>query len=436
MPLTFITLLTPLCADPPSPSPLSCPGGLLPKCMSLCPSEPPATFAACIKECAFRCTPPNAPPLPPETTTVLATVADSIANSNNYYSNAGQLHKAHSSFANPGCNVTCNLEETAGRFGYSATVSLARIWGNCGCRLSLAPRPWLIDVGASLVQSADAIRWLKTPSLANASVLGLEPNPTNCKELLPVMESFGPRARFGCKFVSNQRGNVTLSNANTLQGARLAKLVGSDEDVNNTLVVPVTKLDDEIPHGERVAFLKTDTQGHELHVLHGARNLLHNGLIDWVHVEFDVFSLRSASTPEVPSSALDLLNLFDHHGFACINSRIRTYSPYQFYMCPPCEFAWNIDECRPGEGYAADKNGTLPEVPCKYTDLICARRVLVTYPVNWKETLLRADFPSKFKFCTQVGWKKNLCTGPHSHLSNAHPGTESPAGGTSATTAW
>jgi hypothetical protein len=41
------------------PDPARCPGGTLAACMALCPSNPPAAFADCVKECATRCDPPG-----------------------------------------------------------------------------------------------------------------------------------------------------------------------------------------------------------------------------------------------------------------------------------------------------------------------------------------------------------------------------------------
>ena len=40
---------------PPSPSPSSCPGGLLSKCIDLCPSTPATAYKACVESCVTRC---------------------------------------------------------------------------------------------------------------------------------------------------------------------------------------------------------------------------------------------------------------------------------------------------------------------------------------------------------------------------------------------
>jgi len=48
---------TPAPPTPPSPPapPSGCPGGTLQACITLCPSDPPVVYAACVKSCAARC---------------------------------------------------------------------------------------------------------------------------------------------------------------------------------------------------------------------------------------------------------------------------------------------------------------------------------------------------------------------------------------------
>ena len=39
----------------PGPGPSGCPGGSLPACIALCPSNPPAAYKACVDDCVKRC---------------------------------------------------------------------------------------------------------------------------------------------------------------------------------------------------------------------------------------------------------------------------------------------------------------------------------------------------------------------------------------------
>ena len=53
---TFGTSPSPAPTPAPSPSPTSdCPGGLLSKCIELCPSSPATAYKACVESCVTRC---------------------------------------------------------------------------------------------------------------------------------------------------------------------------------------------------------------------------------------------------------------------------------------------------------------------------------------------------------------------------------------------
>jgi FkbM family methyltransferase len=78
--------------------------------------------------------------------------------------------------------------------------------------------------------------------------------------------------------------------------------------VGQTMDVPVVQLDDFVGPEERVAFLKIDTQGHEVQVLKGAKRMLAARTIDLIHVEYSPRLLdANLGGMEKPTALLELL---------------------------------------------------------------------------------------------------------------------------------
>lgn len=73
--------------------------------------------------------------------------------------------------------------------------------------------------------------------------------------------------------------------------------------------------------------MAVDLQGFEVLALHGAMELLNAQLVSWIFCEFDPFLLRQAGTQA--SVLLDLLHV---NGFACVNSRAKSWRPWNHYQ--------------------------------------------------------------------------------------------------------
>lgn len=118
---------------------------------------------------------------------------------------------------------------------------------------------------------------------------------------------------------------------------------------------------DSVVH-EHVAMLKTDTQGHELHVLMGAEGLLHNHGVDILLVEFAPRLLMANGVD--PG---DLLNFIYDNGYRCFDC------PGHDQQEPP-DPSWHRDLDLYDIGFTPniDGAGNVPGWdPGKFTDLIC-----------------------------------------------------------------
>jgi len=78
------------------------------------------------------------------------------------------------------------------------------------------------------------------------------------------------------------------------------------------ITVPVVRIDDIISPDTKVFLLKTDTQGNELGVLRGAKELLSNGSVQYLQLEFWPAAIRSAGEDPV-----ELLNFIYNIGMDC-----------------------------------------------------------------------------------------------------------------------
>jgi len=312
------------------------------------------------------------------------------------------LDKAHT----PGC-TPCKLSSIPTRNSFSASAILLQIQKVCSC--SFPENASLVDVGVSALNTADSVNWLRAEGLRNATVLGFEANPTHCAAARKYFDSFSPRARFECKAVSDHNGHMVMQGIEGAQGASLTN-VNDIEGINRSqtmqsAMVAVTSLDHEILQDARITFLKTDTQGHELHVLKGARRLLQHGRIDWIHVELDPMGLRSRSST---TASMIFRHLADH-GFGCVNARINTYRPHQQYRCLPCSYPWNRQMCESAESGAMPAWNATNKAWCKFTDAICGHQRVAELPETWEEQLLEG----RGSVCHQKGFRKDLCIAPN-----------------------
>ena len=193
---------------------------------------------------------------------------------------------------------------------------------------------------------------------------------------------------------------------------------GGATNTTNDVIVPVTTLDIEVPRNQHVWMLKMDVQGAELHLLRGAMKLLREGRISWIYSEFDVIMLRAASLPGKPSSGMDLLNLLDEHGFACVNSRAHTWKTSLGYADPG-----NITDLimRKNCGYSCR---------CRYTNIVCGHKSVAYPPSGWKH-LLATQFCRQPGCIGRPGWDllgRSLCTAPPLHGSSLNQAaTRSPS---------
>lgn len=61
--------------------------------------------------------------------------------------------------------------------------------------------------------------------------------------------------------------------------------------------------------------------------LQGAKALFDMRMVSWIFCEFDPFLLRRAGT-----SSSVLLDLLYDNGFACVNSRAKSWRPWNYYQ--------------------------------------------------------------------------------------------------------
>lgn len=167
---------------------------------------------------------------------------------------------------------------------------------------------FFVDVGANTGQFAIPITKM------GHKVISFEPVPSTCAILRANLAKAGLTSTVYCKAASDK---ISTVNFLTKKGAPTASFkqvegVSTKIPVSDVSEISTTTLDSVIPNKETILFLKTDTQGYELSVLQGARQLFVSGRVKLVAVEFSYGLLEAAGT-----DPLDILNFLADFNYVC-----------------------------------------------------------------------------------------------------------------------
>lgn len=160
--------------------------------------------------------------------------------------------------------------------------------------------------------------------LHSKDVIGFEPLPDECKILEEMIRSTGIHARMENVALSDKSGETVLriiphdSGRSTIENSNEL-----DDNAGNTIEikVKVKKLDDY--QFRNIGFIKIDVEGHELSVLHGARETIRNNK-PILLVEIEERHKKNA----VPDSCKFLEEL-GYHSYFVINGTIRPMSEFR-----------------------------------------------------------------------------------------------------------
>ena len=153
----------------------------------------------------------------------------------------------------------------------------------------------VVDVGANVGNYTDLVRG-KFP---NSRVIAFEPNPGNFKSLekrflgggvVTEMKGLGS-SEATLKFYDRKDYDGVSSH-----GSLYKEVIEDLHHVDSVeMEISVTTLDAYVRKTsiDRISLLKIDTEGHELEVLKGARELIDQGRIDLVHIEFNEMNIVS-----------------------------------------------------------------------------------------------------------------------------------------------
>ena len=155
------------------------------------------------------------------------------------------------------------------------------------------------------------------------------------------------------KEIKSFLGDVKVSTSFTAVG-KTETLPG-----NSTIDVRVERIDDMIPKAMPILLFKTDTQGFELDVLRGAKELLSQGNVLFLMIEFSYGLLHRAGTQ--PS---DLLDFVYDLGYVC------TYMAYHTRMLSNEADTYRVVEYRP---YKEDGTNSI-----SFPDFVDSLRVVNT----------------------------------------------------------
>jgi len=172
----------------------------------------------------------------------------------------------------------------------------------------------LVDIGANTGQFA-----VPMASLGH-TVISFEPSPATCEVLLNNLKkaNVSSRVELHCAPASSEMATVFFhqdpnvpSTSNKQIFATEAESLrkagrGGEVSVSQSVTV------DSAVGGKKVYLLKTDTQGYEMSVLQGATELLKNGNVKYLLIEFSYTLLYAAKT-----NPIELLNYVYDHGYMC-----------------------------------------------------------------------------------------------------------------------
>lgn len=161
-------------------------------------------------------------------------------------------------------------------------------------------RPVVLDVGANRGQYIGLVRELA--GHRRPVIHAFEPNPS-LAEALRSTHKGDPDIHIHACGLSEAPGKATFTqyrqdDLSSLHAAADHPSTYRSMDVERTFDVPLTTVDAHCAaHGiDRIHLLKIDTEGHDLHVLQGARGMLERGAIDHVQFEFSEMNLLSRTT--------------------------------------------------------------------------------------------------------------------------------------------
>lgn len=148
------------------------------------------------------------------------------------------------------------------------------------------PGELVVDIGANIGYMT-AVLAARVGSVPGGSVQAFEAHPEIFQELKYNAEQWQsqlPNTKLDIQHIaiSDQRGTVTLGIPDAFSTNRgLASVVTSDDSSyqpestrSKTVIVESVPLDELFPAPDQIGVLKLDVEGHELHILKGAGNLL------------------------------------------------------------------------------------------------------------------------------------------------------------------
>ena len=181
----------------------------------------------------------------------------------------------------------------------------------------------LLDVGANNGKFAEGVRLMGY----SGRIVSFEPNPTEY-EALSARASRDPHWTTECCALGNAEGTVSLNitGSNSVYSSILTPK--DTPPVSSIASVPVHRLDSlwgKIAHNNDRVFLKTDTQGYDLHVLQGTGSKLTD--IIGIQTELNVIKLYGNSP-----HYLKVLDFLESSGFSVTELRPIGHTKERFIL--------------------------------------------------------------------------------------------------------